>query len=193
MKKSLFIILALLLFVISVSCSKKEEGDNGAVKENIVEVQEGIDDLTAQRNKIKEKGCLVGVAYLGERDPGIEELGVFLNRQPYWSEYPMFFNISPENIIEEIGGEMYLIIPLEGVTTKVYRCKYDSTEGTYEKGEEFDIPKNGEPFFLQGNMFAPSFVVVAEKNGKKVEFLPVADTDKGKLIVEKELVYDIMP
>ena len=189
MKKCLLMILAVLLSVSVISCSKKEE--NNADEESNVQTQEETGAIAEQRKKIKEKDCLVGIAYLGERDSATEELGVFLNRQAYWEEYPMFMEISPNNIIEESGSELFLILPLKDVTTKVYRCEYNSLDGTYVKGEEINVSSNGEPFYLQGNMFEPSLVVVVEGNGEKSEFLLVADTEKGQLLVNDELVYDL--
>lgn len=193
MKKVLLILLALVLSISIISCSKNDKvsGENGDDAGNDVEIQDESGEISEQHKKIKENGCLIGVAYLGERDSATEDLGVFLNRQSYWDEHPMFLDISPINFVEESGAQLFLIIPLKDVTTKVYHCNYDAMDGTYEKGEEIDISKKGAPFFLQGNMADPSFVVVAEGNGKKAEFLLLADTEKGKLVVGNELVYDI--
>ncbi len=190
MKKGLLILLVLLLSVSVFSCSKTKGNNSGEIgeAEKYVETDESV---LAQHKKIKENGGILGVAYLGKRDSAFETLGEFLNRQHYWSDYPMFASIMPDNFIEERGEEVLLLLPIEGVTVKVYECEYDYENETYKKGKEYDIPQEGRPLYLQGTMTDYNFVIVAEGDGKKVEFLPFVDEEDDYRAVEDKLVYDI--
>lgn len=189
MKRSLLIILVLLLSVSIFSCSKKDK-DNSDENGDTVKYVEKDENVLEQHKKIKENGGIVGVAYLGKRNTAFESLGEFLNRQYFWEEYPMFANISPENFIEEMGEDVFLLIPIEGVTIKVYVCEYDYENETYKKGKELEVPKAGRPLYLQGTMTEYSYVIVAEGNGKTVEFLPFVDGNE-ELAVEDKLIYNI--
>jgi hypothetical protein len=51
------------------------------------------------------------------------------------------------------------------------------------------------PFFLNGNVseIFPDFLIVAEKDGKTVEYTPMLSGMDGKLVSDVDGVYDITP
>lgn len=192
--KRLFVMFMALVLVISMTACGNTKKDNEEEEETTEEAPPAAYSIESYREEIAGKDALIGVAYLGSFDHTAGELIEFLNVQDYWDQMIFLENVDTSKICRvEFGYELYVVLPLEGVSVTVYECKI-SEEGELLKGNEL-LKSDGEPFFLNGNVsdIIPDFIVVAEKDGKTVEYSPRLSLKNGLLEVAVENVHDITP
>ena len=122
-----------------------------------------------------------------------------LNYAPTYDEavvqklYPFLADIPPENCVVAEGDELYLIVPCEGVTARVYTYNFDwEGDGSYTRGDllaQFD----SEPFTLRCNfsdIVTNTLIVFTAEDGRTLEYSPSISLKDGTLVVPRSGVYD---
>lgn len=206
MKKITFLLALAVFAAMLFACGKKDAstppGDATIGSPAGYETEEdisydGSEAFEDTRKTVKDNKALIGVSYLGVHNDYSEELISFMNRQKYWEDLLFLMEIPAENMVQKSGEEVYVVVPVEGATVTVYEwvADKDASANLFKKGEMLFSTEKGDPFFLQGNSLgekAPSFLIVAQKDGKTVEYNPFINTKEGKLNVA-EGVCDITP
>ena len=135
--------------------------------------------------RAEDAGALCAVALLGYA-PAYDESAAE-------KRYPFLTDIPAGNSVVTGGEELYLIVPCQGVSARVYAYDFDwSGDGGYTRGEllaRFD----GEPFTLRCNfsdIVTNALIVFTAEDGRTLAYSPSISLKDGTLAAPGRGVYD---
>ena len=204
MKKLLTILLALIL-VLSLSACGGNGDTNPKPKPTPTPttdpyVNTGEDVIEEIRNTMDPSYEMAAVAFLGYYDYGYEYLEYYFDELGVYDEYPFLYHIEDERYIENLGNEVYCIIPTDPNATVVvnewYVYGYDIEDG--EAGDILYRSEEGLPIIIKGNLAIdePNMqVIITDNDGNSMTYYPYLDSEYNMLMVSNEGygVYDFTP
>lgn len=185
MKRLLASLLALILLFSMAGCGFDPANDP------VEPTPVVTDPLTNLTNILKNSGKLIGIAYLGQIDGDLANLGAELAGKEYTRDIPFVKDIT--NISETEGNHVFCIIPAEeSVTVSVHKYEW-SDEKEPSVGEV--LISTNTPVLVRGNVnaYIPQLYVIAQKGSQKVEYALARYGIEGKLEDFGNQVFDFTP
>ncbi len=145
------------------------------------------------QTQVQSAGKLIGVAYLGVTEGDFSDVRSYIKAQEYVKVYPFFAEISSKYFVENEGGELYCVLPADdSVTVSVYQVDFSENA---TQGELLFSATDGMPILLRGNVsdIMSNLMIVAEKDGQEVTYVPCISLESGLLSNSEQLIYDFSP
>ena len=141
-------------------------------------------ELEELRGRAEDDGAICAAALLGYASDYDEAAAIKL--------YPFLADVPAANRAGTSGDELYLIVPCEGVTAKVYEYDFDWEGGDDGRGALL-ADFGGEPFILRCNVsdiVSNTLIVFESAGGSVLEYSPYVSLKDGTLGVPDSGVYD---
>lgn len=195
MKRILFLFCTAILVIFLLSgcvvlpgINMPDSGEKETIDGNSVTEPENTetenDDLKSLQEEIRQRGCTVGVAFIGYVDSEINEadLSAYIELSEAGQTYPFLLY---ESLFMAEGQELYAIIPAneKGRITLYPSAMTEYGEYADDKSNPLYEGKPGEIILLRCNLseIYSNVLITADDGVNSVEFRPELSMENGRL------------